>query len=138
MTDINLFFKENAKESKTVKYAPSKRFEDETGKPLEWTLKTISTEKNEEISKECERVVKSRTGVERYQDNAMYGRLLVAECVVEPNLHREDLQNSWNAMCAEEVPIKMLEAGEYLNLLKKITEINNFDSYEEIIEDMGN
>lgn len=136
--DLELYFKECSTESKLIKYAPSKRFKNREGKPLEWTLKTITTAENEELVKECEKSVKTRAGIERYTDTQKYGKLLVAACVVEPNLNREDLQNNWGVTCAEDVPVKMLMAGEYLNLLKKINDINEFDSYEEIIEDMGN
>ena len=131
MVDASLFFKENAVDAETINFAPTTRFKDAEGKPLEWTLKKISTERNEEIIEDCTKGAKI--------DNQKYIRKLVAACVVEPNLDDAGLQDNYNVKKAEDVAPKILKyAGEWLGLVKKINDFNEFKNLDAEIEEMEN
>lgn len=129
--DASLFFKENAEDADTINFVPTTRFKDSDGNPLPWTLRKISTERNEEIIEDCTKGTKI--------DNQKYIRKLVVASVVEPNLDDSGLQDNYGVRKAEDLAPKILKyAGEWLGLVKKINEFNDFKNLDEEIEDMEN
>ena len=49
MSELSLFLKGNKRQRENVKYAATKSLCDENGKPLEWTLRPLTTKETEDI-----------------------------------------------------------------------------------------
>lgn len=128
MSDLSLFFAENAAAAATEEFAVSDRFKDKNGESVQWQLCAITEEHNGEIRKSATRVVKAKSGMQTQDVNTEeYLGKLVAACVVYPNLNDSGLQNSYGVKGADRLIRKMLLAGEFANLVQKINELNGFD-----------
>ena len=141
MSDFSAFLKKNARPVATIKYAASPRFVDAEGKPIEWELAPIDTERDELIRRECtEYVAVGKRGqtVPRLDPDKYAGRLCVASTVF-PNLNNAELQSDYGVMGGEALLKAMLNSGEY-NLYKlKAMEVNGFNaSMDEMIDDAKN
>lgn len=141
--DLKYFLKGNKKEKKTTKYAPTKSLCDENGKPVEFTIKAISTRENEEIRNSCtyEVPVKGKPGVFRNKVNTNeYIAKMISACVVEPSLFDIDLQNSYGVSKPEELIKEMIDnPAEYDDFAVFIQSYNGFDiSLSEKVEQAKN
>ena len=142
MSDLSMFFSENAIKDENVKYVASKRFLTKESKPVEWELCCISSKEDEDIRKSCTKKVpvpgqKGRFTAET--DGNMYLGKLAARCVVFPNLNDAALQNSYGVMGDDNLLKVMLKSGEYTDLIMKVQEINGFNSdTEELVEEAKN
>ena len=126
--DLSSFFRENAVKTEEVKYVVSTRFVDKNKKPVEWILKPVSSQTDEDLRKQSTITKKNISG--QYQtdlDVNKYIGLLAVACTVYPNLNDENLQNSYAVMGADSLLKKMLLPGEYANYLLKVQEICGFD-----------
>ena len=138
MTDLSLFFKEACtEEEETIKYVPPERFKDLDGKPIEWTLKRVTTVRNRELVESCT-TKNQKTGVAKFEEHK-YTEKLVAECVIDPNLNDIALQDNYGVRSAEDLAPRMLKyAGEWGKLVNKLNEFNGFKSLDDEVEEMGN
>lgn len=131
MGNLNLFLKQNQKVKGNTKYAATKSLCDEKGKPLEWTIKAISTKENERIRQDCtkEVPVPGRAGMYRQKvDSDLYVARVLCASIVEPNLNDKELQDSYGVMKPEELVKEMVpEAGEYNALLEFVQQYSGFD-----------
>jgi hypothetical protein len=140
MSDLSLFFAENAVDAGVEEFAVSERFiqRDASGKPIlddkgkpipvKWKLVAISEDENAAIRKSCTQKVRGKNGVQVPEtDYTAYMAKLVARCVTFPNLHDAKLQESYKVRGADELVKKMLLSGEYAGLVAKVQEINGFD-----------
>ena len=126
--DLSSFFRENAIKTEEVKFVVSKRFLDKKKEPVEWILRPVSSQKDEEIRKQCTNRITTKAGQTQTElDTNKYIGLLAVACTVYPNLNDANLQNSYNVMGADELLKNMLLPGEYANYLSKIQEICGFD-----------
>ena len=119
--DLSSFFRENAVKTEEVKYVVSTRFVDKNKKPVEWILKPVSSQTDEDLRRQSTIRTKNATG--QYQtdlDVNKYIGLLAVACTVYPNLNDANLQNSYNVMGADSLLKKMLLPGEYANYLLKV------------------
>ena len=126
--DLSSFFRENVVKTEEVKYVVSTRFVDKNKKPVEWILKPVSSQLDEDLRRQSTIRTKNATG--QYQtdlDVNKYIGLLAVACTVYPNLNDANLQNSYNVMGADSLLKKMLLPGEYTNYLLKVQEICGFD-----------
>ena len=126
--DLSSFFRENAVKTEEVKYVVSTRFVDKNKKPVEWILKPVSSQLDEDLRRQSTIRTKNATG--QYQtdlDVNKYIGLLAVACTVYPNLNDANLQNSYNVMGADSLLKTMLLPGEYANYLLKVQEICGFD-----------
>ena len=137
MSGLKAFLKQNKVEKENVKFAASKAFLDEDGKPIEWEIKPIKSRVAENIRAQCNKVVK---GNKVQTDNAKFNRLFVAECTVFPNLNDAELQDSYGVMSAEELIQEMLDNdGEYQAYVKKCLEVSGYNmSDAELVETAKN
>ncbi len=110
---VNQFFKENKVDRKNVKFAASKSFLDENGKPIEWTLRSLP-------SKLMERIRKTASNNDELIISA------TAASVVFPNLRDSSLQDSYGAKKPEDLLMELLYSDELVALEMKVLEINNF------------
>lgn len=51
--DLSSFFRENAIKTEEVKYVVSTRFVDKNKKPVEWILKPVSSQTDEDLRKQA-------------------------------------------------------------------------------------
>ena len=101
---LTAFLAENAFAVENVKFAASKRFMGDDGKPMLWEIKTITGTEDEALRKSCAKRVPIPGKKNQYQketDYDMYlGKLAVA-CTVFPDLNNKELQDSYKVMGAE-------------------------------------
>lgn len=143
MGNLSFFLKQNVEQEENVKYVASKRFKDEEGNPIEWEIKSITPEEDDEIRKSCTKripVVGGRKGeYTKDVDTSKYLATLVCKCVAFPNLNDAELQNSYGVMGAEQLVRNMLKPGEYLDLANKVQEVNGYNvTQEELVEEAKN
>lgn len=141
-TSLSGFFAENAIKVENIKYVASKRFLDEKKKPLEWEIRSLTSQEDEDLRKECTKriPINGRRGQFTLEtDYNLYLGKLASKCTVYPNLNDAELQNSYKVMGADTLLKTMLTAGEYADYLAKIQEINGFDtSMEEMVDEVKN
>ena len=129
--NLSAFLAENALAFENVKFAVSKRFMGDDGKPMLWEIKTITGTEDEALRKSCAKRVPVPGKKNQYQketDYDMYlGKLAVA-CTVFPNLNDKELQDSYGVMGAEALLKTMLTPGEYADYLTKVQEVCGFET----------
>ena len=134
---IQAFFKENVVEAgRTVEFVVSKRFVDEEGNPIPWVLRTMTPRKYIELSN---RVAEFKKGGVAIGDmgGAMFA--LMEECVVEPNLKDQELQDSYGAMGVADLLDKMLTTSEFTALNIKLTQMHGGDQpLDEMVDEVKN
>lgn len=124
-----------------LKFPASSRFIDPDGNPILWEIKSISSERDEAIRKECtvKKPSARRGQLVQETDIEKYIALLAAECTVFPNLFDKQLQDAYNVMGAEKLLKAMLKPGEYAAYIQKVQEINGFtQSMDELIDEAKN
>lgn len=136
--DLSAFLSQNAIQEENIKYVASKRFIDENKKPMEWELKCIDSQRDEDLRKSCTKrleVPGKKGQFTRETDFDKYVGLLAVECVVFPDLNDAELQDSYHVMGADALLKAMLKPGEYAELLAKVQEINGFnENFEDKVE----
>lgn len=135
--------KKNKKVRENTKFAPTKTMVDENEKPLEWTIKPLTTKENENIREACTVEVPIRGKSHMYRqklNTGKYGTKLIVASVVEPNLLNADLQDSYGVKTPEDLVQEMIDdPGEYAQFQKFIQEFNGFtDDVNEEVEEAKN
>ena len=129
--NLSAFLAENALAVENVKFAASKRFMGDDGKPMLWEIKTITGTEDEALRKSCAKRVPIPGKKNQYQketDYDMYlGKLAVA-CTVFPDLNNKELQDSYKVMGADVLLKTMLTPGEYADYVQKVQEVCGFDT----------
>ena len=129
--NLSAFLAENAFSVENVKFAASKRFMGDDGKPMLWEIKTITGTEDEALRKSCAKRVPIPGKKNQYQketDYDMYlGKLAVA-CTVFPDLNHKELQDSYKVMGADVLLKTMLTPGEYADYVQKVQEVCGFDT----------
>lgn len=141
MSDFSMFMAGNAEKDEVVEYVASKRF-NVKGKPVAWKLKSVSSELDEAIRKECTKKVPiagKRGQYNQETDTDKYvGKLCVA-CTVFPNLNDAELQDSYGVKSADALLKAMLKPGEYTEYKAKVMEVNGYDmSMEDLVDEAKN
>ena len=131
------FLKQNKKEVENIKFPASQSFLDGKGKPIEWTLRPMTSKAAENIRKVCQSYGK---GGKVNVDTARFNRMVAAYCTVEPNLNDAELQDSYGVMGAEDLIVEMLDNdGEYQAYVKKCMEISGYTQNDaELVEEAKN
>ena len=142
MSSLSLFFKKNKKQKENVKYAATKSLCDESGKPLEWTLRALTTAENDEIRDSCTIDVPITGKPNQFRpklNTSKYLAKLISKTVVEPNLYDKELQDSYGVMTPEELIKEMVDdPGEYSALLQFVQKLNGFTDINSDIEEAKN
>ena len=141
MSDFSVFMAGNAVKDEIIKYVASDRFVVK-GKPVEWELKSIDSELDEQIRKESTKRVPipgKRGQYNMETDTDKYLAKLCVACTVYPPLNNAELQDSYGVKSGEALLKKMLKSGEYTELKAKVMEINGYDlSMDELVEEAKN
>jgi hypothetical protein len=128
MSDLSLFFAQNAVTETTEDFVVSQRFKDKDGKPANWKLRSITEEENQALRKAATKRTKGKYGQYTSEtDTNEYLAKLVTSTVVFPDLKNAELQKSYGVLGAEVLLRKMLLPGEFSGLLEKAQALNGFD-----------
>ena len=140
MNNLKAFL--NPIKEENAKYVVSKRFLDDNGKPIEWEIKALTSEEDENLRKMCTKrvpIAGKRGQYTQDLDVNKYVGLLVSSCTVYPNLNDKELQDGYKVMGADALLKVMLKPGEYTEYAGKVQEINGFDlSMDELVEEAKN
>lgn len=125
-------------EAETKKVLISERFVDETtGEPLPFEIRVISQETNENIKRQASKPIrKNGIVVGEDFDSIKYGKLLLMACTVTPNFKDAELCDYYKTKLPEEVPGRMLTAGEYNALVREIGKLNGFAETEDEVKEL--
>ncbi len=131
MSNLNLFLKSNKKQRESAVYKATSSLTDESGVPLDWVIRPVTTEENEDIR---ESSMRERDG--RYTLNvSAYTAKLLAASVQEPNLYDASLQDSYGVKTPEALLKAMLDnPGEYNALADFVKKLNSFPTFVESVE----
>lgn len=141
MSNLSVFLKQNAIVADEVKVSVSDRFL-ENGKPVKWTVKPITSQRDELLRKECTKRIPVNGKRGQYTQETDYNQYLgkmAVVCTVFPNLNDKELQDSYEVMGAEDLLKTMLLPGEYAAYIERVQEICGFDvTLEDKIEEAKN
>lgn len=113
----------------------SNRFKDEEGKVVPFKVKTITQEMNKLLTKKCTEVGKNG---QSNLNMKKYNNVLIVECCVVPDFKSAELCAAYGTNSPEEVPERLLIAGEYGRLMEAILETNQFKSGNELEDEAKN
>ena len=119
--------------NETKEVVISKRFKREDGTPEPFVIRAIDQETNDKLTKKA--TIRDRVNgrtVEKL-DNIKYSRELIAACVVSPDFSLKEICDYYKTNNPLEVPGRMLSAGEYGRLVKKIMKLNDIPANDEDI-----
>lgn len=96
--------------------------------PFPFVVKSITEGENKQIRKSCQKItVDKKTHQKQIDtDTDLYNSRLVVACCVEPNFKDAELQEKFGVRGAEALIDRILNPGQYTNLLLAIQEINGF------------
>ena len=143
MSNFNQFMKGNKIKKENTTFPATKSLVDEDGKPLEWTIRPLTTRDNENMRDDCtiEVQVKGKPNMFRPKlDTSKYLAKMICACVVEPNLYDKELQDSYGVMTPEDLLKEMIDdPGEYQAFASFIQNFNGFNTtIEDKIEEAKN
>lgn len=126
MSQFERFLKGNKKPREAAVYAASQSFTDDSGEPVLWKIRPISTKENELLRDEC---ISEYGNSGRYRlDIPKYTAKLLAASVVEPNLYDKELQDSYGVMTPEALIMELLDnPAEYRKFADFVQRFNGFD-----------
>ena len=130
MSNFSRFMKKNKIQKENTTFAATKSLLDESGEPLLWTVKPLSTSENDAIRDDCtmDIPVKGKPNMYRPKLNtSKYIAKLICASVVEPNLNDKELQDSYGVMTPDELLKEMVDdPGEYGDLAAFVQQFNGF------------
>ena len=123
--EFGQFMKKNQnKEVKEVEFAATKTLCDETGKPLSWKFRKMSSK---------EFFALQDSGMKRESDIA---KEMVCRCCVYPSLRNKELQDSYGVKRAEDLLTEMIpDSDEMSALLIFVTKLNDFGSLDKEVDE---
>lgn len=138
---LSAFLSQNAKKVENKKLVVSDRFVDpETGAPMEWEFKAISSGENQKLRKKCTiNVPIGNKGQYIPQvDIYTYQLKLAVTCTEFPNLNSAELQESYGVMDAESLLGEMLLGPELDDYIAAITKHSGYQLESELIDEAKN
>lgn len=142
MSKFAKFMKANKIVKENEMHAVTKSLCDETGKPLEWEFRHITSKENEVIRDSCttDVPVKGKPNVYRPQlDFSEYTRQLIVASVAMPDLLDAELQDSYGVKNEGDLLMAMVDdPGEYNNLATYVQEFQGFKTFEEEVKEAKN
>jgi len=142
MNNLSAFLSQNAVKEENIKYAASKRFLGADKKPMEWEIKSITSDEDEKIRRDCTRKVQVPGKKGQFTQETDYNKYLGklgAACTVFPNLNDQELQDSYGVMGSDLLLKAMLKPGEYADYLAKVQGANGFDqTMEDLVDEAKN
>ncbi|WP_336019590.1 phage tail assembly chaperone [Fusobacterium polymorphum] len=141
MTNMEVFLKQNAVQKENKKVVVSERFKDEDGKVVEWEIRPL-TAQEDQILREANTEIKELKGKKGQLfpqlDSNKYSSMLIAACVVFPDLQNQELQDSYGVKNKPDLLTAMLLPGEFQDLFSEVQKINGFKTLEDLTEEAKN
>lgn len=140
---LSAFMAEAAEKVENAFFPASARFKDpESGETMLWEICAISASENAQIRKTCMRTVPAPGGrkgqyTQEFDGNA-YQTKIAVRCTVFPDLNDAALQDSYEAMGAEQLLVTMLTPGEFEDYSAKVLEVNGFQNTQELVDEAKN
>jgi hypothetical protein len=109
--------------------------------PFPFVIRSITEGENKAIRKSCQKTIYDKKTRQKQTeiDTDLYNNRLVIACCVEPNFKDAELQAKYGVIGAEDLIDKILNPGQYTDLLLAIQEINGFtDDVNELREEAKN
>lgn len=132
MDSFSAFMADKVAKLANKKVVISDRFKDAKGKPIEWEIKAITCDENEDLQRTAMVNRKLPNGqIIREMDQIKYTALLLAESVVYPDLNNAALQDSYGVKTPEALLKKMLYPREESLLAQ---EVMDFSQLENIVD----
>lgn len=143
MSKFAKFMKANKIVKVNEKYAPTVSLVDDSGNPLKWEFKAITSKENEALRNACtiEVQVTGKPGVYRPKVNTdQYLSKLIVASTVYPDLYDAELQDSYGVKTPEELLYALVDnAGEYQDLTIWMQKFQGFTkSFEEKVDEAKN
>ena len=138
---FSAFMAQNVARIEYKKIVVSNRFKDENGKPIEWEIRALTNEENDELQRRAMvnvPVMGQRGAFTRELDNVKYSAMLLAASVVYPDLNDAELQDSYGVKTPEALINKMLYMREATVLAQEIAKLSNFDNLPEAVTEAKN
>jgi len=125
--NLKAFMVKNRAIKEPTKYPASVDFKGENGEPMEWVLRPVTPEKNDQLLSEAVFPDVDAKGnlITKFREGE-YRKNLMVESVIFPNLNDAELQNFYKVMEPGELLNAMLNIKEYKQLFDKIQEVNGF------------
>lgn len=135
MSKFSKFMKENKVTKKNERYAPTASLTD-SGKPIEWEFRHITSRENETLRDSCtvEIQVTGKPNVFRPKLNiSQYVAKMICTSVVYPDLYDAQLQDSYGVKTPEELLYALVDdPGEYNDLGAWV---QNFQGFTKSLDD---
>ncbi|MCY9764777.1 hypothetical protein M5X06_28305 [Paenibacillus alvei] len=97
--------------------------------PAPFVLRSITEAENKEIRKSCQKANwNKRTHQKEVETDAdLYSNRLLIACCVDPNFKDAELQAKFGVVSAEDLIDKLLNPGQYTELMQKVQDLNGFN-----------
>lgn len=122
------FMKKNKIQRENTTYAPTKSLLDEHGEPISFTIKPLTTKEDNDIRDVCtvEVPITGKPNMYRPRLNtSKYLAKMLCACIVEPDLHNKELQDSYGVMTPEDLIKEIVDdPGEYQDFVTFVTDFN--------------
>lgn len=139
MDQFSAFMAENVEKLDNKKIIVSKRFKDAKGNPIEWEIKAVTCEENEDLQRRSMVQKRGPNGqMIREMDQIKYTSLLLAESVVYPDLNNAALQDSYKVKTPDALLKKMLYPSEEALLAQEVMQFSQIDNLAEKIDEAKN
>lgn len=139
MDSFSAFMAENVEKLENKKVVISNRFKDAKGQPIEWEIKAVTCEENEDLQRRAMVQRKLPNGqTVREVDQIKYTAMLLAESVVYPDLNNAKLQDSYGVKTPEALLKKMLYPREEALLAQEVMEFSQIENLADKVEEAKN
>lgn len=141
MSKFSAFMAGNVAKLENKKVVISKRFKDEKGNPIEWEIRAITTDENDELMRKSMvniPIVGQRGAYKTELDQIKYTSALLAASVVFPDLNDAELQDSYGVKTPEALIKKMLYPKEENVLAQAVTDYSDIDVLSDKVEEAKN
>ncbi len=118
MSEFERFMRKNKTMRSSRQYAPTNSLTDESGAPLMWTIRPLSTKECSSIREECTEdiPVRGKSNVYRQRLNTeKYIAKTLCACIEYPNLYDKALQDSYGVLTPEELLVAMVDDPDEYN-----------------------
>lgn len=139
MANLIAFLKENAEQIPNKKIVVSNRFKDADGNPIEWEIRAITCDENDELQRDCYVQRKQPNGqMIRELDQTKFTNLLLVESVVYPDLNDKELQDSYGVKTPTALLKKMLFPREENALAEAVVEFGKSEKIDALVDEAKN
>lgn len=104
------------------------------GKDFEIVIRPLTDEEHNDFQKRCNTIVKNKVSF----DNGKYSKLLLENCIVEPDFSNAEFLKKVGCMSAIEFLQKKFPAGTLMDIGVKIQRLSGFETFDVDINDAKN